>query len=467
MATASADGDGAAATVTARPATADAVVGASPGGVAAGAAARRLLARLRRGTRVRAPVCELAVGALWAVTGRPVGRGSAADGVAAGAARARLAGRRGRAGRRAAPQAAGRPRRPGRLPRAAEPAAAGARCGGPRVARARSPPSSATASCTCCGPPRSAWATSSSPPHSARCSAPRRGRRSRSPPCSRRCSPAVAWPAPGAAPGPWRRRAAVVPHGPSMLRGGLARHRWPRPAEWRLRAACENPAVLRWITAGESHGPALVAVLEGMVAGVEITTKELAAELARRRLGYGRGARMKFEADELEVIGGVRHGLTQGGPVAIRIGNSRVAEVGDGDGGRPGRPRADRGPRPQRAAHPPAAGPRRPRRHDEVRLRRRPTRAGARQRPRDGGAGGAGHGGPGVPQAGARRRRRVARRRAGRGRGARRRRCPARRPATASTRARCGPTATRSPRRWSRRSTRPRPTATPSAASSR
>jgi chorismate synthase len=80
--------------------------------------------------------------------------------------------------------------------------------------------------------------------------------------------------------------------------------------------------VLRWITAGESHGPALVAVLEGMVAGVEVTTKELAAELARRRLGYGRGARMKFEADELEVIGGVRHGVTQGGPVAVRIGNS-------------------------------------------------------------------------------------------------------------------------------------------------
>ncbi|HTF52515.1 MAG TPA: chorismate synthase, partial [Pseudonocardia sp.] len=80
--------------------------------------------------------------------------------------------------------------------------------------------------------------------------------------------------------------------------------------------------MLRWITAGESHGPALVAVLEGMVAGVEITTKELAAELARRRLGYGRGARMKFEADELEVIGGLRHGVTQGGPVAIRIGNS-------------------------------------------------------------------------------------------------------------------------------------------------
>ena len=80
--------------------------------------------------------------------------------------------------------------------------------------------------------------------------------------------------------------------------------------------------MLRWITAGESHGPALVAVLEGMVAGVGVTTKELAAELARRRLGYGRGARMKFEADELEVIGGVRHGITQGGPIAVRIGNT-------------------------------------------------------------------------------------------------------------------------------------------------
>lgn len=80
--------------------------------------------------------------------------------------------------------------------------------------------------------------------------------------------------------------------------------------------------MLRWITAGESHGPALVAVLEGMVAGVEITTKELAAELSRRKLGYGRSPRMAFEADELEVIGGIRHGRTQGGPVAVRIGNT-------------------------------------------------------------------------------------------------------------------------------------------------
>jgi chorismate synthase len=80
--------------------------------------------------------------------------------------------------------------------------------------------------------------------------------------------------------------------------------------------------VLRWITAGESHGPALVAVLEGMVAGVEVTTKDLTAELARRKLGHGRSPRMAFEADELEVIGGIRHGRTQGGPVAVRIGNT-------------------------------------------------------------------------------------------------------------------------------------------------
>ena len=80
--------------------------------------------------------------------------------------------------------------------------------------------------------------------------------------------------------------------------------------------------MLRWITAGESHGPALVAVLEGMVAGVEITTKELTAELGRRKLGHGRSPRMAFEADELEVIGGIRHGRTQGGPVAVRIANT-------------------------------------------------------------------------------------------------------------------------------------------------
>lgn len=80
--------------------------------------------------------------------------------------------------------------------------------------------------------------------------------------------------------------------------------------------------VLRWITAGESHGRALVAVLEGMVAGVELTSEDIGRQLARRRLGYGRGARMAFEADQVTMIGGVRHGLTLGGPVAIEVGNT-------------------------------------------------------------------------------------------------------------------------------------------------
>ena len=80
--------------------------------------------------------------------------------------------------------------------------------------------------------------------------------------------------------------------------------------------------VLRWLTAGESHGPALVAVLEGMPAGVPVTTDEIAEALARRRAGYGRGARMSFERDEVELLGGVRHGRTLGGPVAVRIGNT-------------------------------------------------------------------------------------------------------------------------------------------------
>ena len=80
--------------------------------------------------------------------------------------------------------------------------------------------------------------------------------------------------------------------------------------------------MLRWLTAGESHGQALVAICDGVPAGVDITTADVAAALARRRAGYGRGARMKFEQDEAELTGGVRHGRTLGGPVAIRIGNT-------------------------------------------------------------------------------------------------------------------------------------------------
>jgi chorismate synthase len=80
--------------------------------------------------------------------------------------------------------------------------------------------------------------------------------------------------------------------------------------------------MLRWLTAGESHGPSLVAILEGLPAHVRVTTDDLSDSLARRRLGYGRGARMKFEQDAIRVLGGVRHGETQGGPVAIEVGNT-------------------------------------------------------------------------------------------------------------------------------------------------
>jgi chorismate synthase len=80
--------------------------------------------------------------------------------------------------------------------------------------------------------------------------------------------------------------------------------------------------MLRWLTAGESHGPALVAILEGLPAHVAITTDDVAEALARRRLGKGRGARMRFEQDEVSLLGGVRHGRTIGGPVAIQIANT-------------------------------------------------------------------------------------------------------------------------------------------------
>lgn len=80
--------------------------------------------------------------------------------------------------------------------------------------------------------------------------------------------------------------------------------------------------MLRWLTAGESHGPELVAIIEGLPAGVPVISDHIRADLARRRLGFGRGARMKFEQDELSISGGVRHGFTLGGPVALRIGNS-------------------------------------------------------------------------------------------------------------------------------------------------
>ena len=80
--------------------------------------------------------------------------------------------------------------------------------------------------------------------------------------------------------------------------------------------------MLRWLTAGESHGPELIAILEGLPAGTPIILDDIRADLARRKLGYGRGARMKFEQDELAISGGVRHGKSLGSPVALRIGNT-------------------------------------------------------------------------------------------------------------------------------------------------
>ncbi|MDN5557890.1 MAG: chorismate synthase [Ruaniaceae bacterium] len=77
-----------------------------------------------------------------------------------------------------------------------------------------------------------------------------------------------------------------------------------------------------WSTAGESHGPALVALAEGVPAGVDINSQDFAEALARRRLGYGRGARMAFEQDEVTILGGIRHGVTMGSPVAVTIGNT-------------------------------------------------------------------------------------------------------------------------------------------------
>lgn len=111
--------------------------------------------------------------------------------------------------------------------------------------------------------------------------------------------------------------------------------------------------MLRWITAGESHGPELIAVLEGLPAGVPVLVEQLQADLARRRLGYGRGARMTFEQDEVSFSSGVRHGLSLGSPIAIRIANTEwpkwqevmsaapvdVAQLGKGRGAALTRPR--------------------------------------------------------------------------------------------------------------------------------
>ena len=133
--------------------------------------------------------------------------------------------------------------------------------------------------------------------------------------------------------------------------------------------------MLRFLTAGESHGPALVVIVEGLPAGLPVPIEDIAAELARRRLGFGRGPRMRFEHDEVEFLGGVRHGRTLGSPVAIVIRNTEWPKWQDEMSPAPGRT--------ERPLHQPRPGPRRPRRHAEVRVRRRPRRPRTGQRPRD------------------------------------------------------------------------------------
>ena len=141
--------------------------------------------------------------------------------------------------------------------------------------------------------------------------------------------------------------------------------------------------MLRWLTAGESHGPALVAILEGLPAHVPVTTADLAEALARRRLGVGRGARMKFEADEVTILGGVRHGKTQGGPVAIQIGNTEWPKWQSVMSADPVAEEVLAGQARNAPLTRPRPGPRRPGRHAEVRLRRSPAHSGAGQRPGD------------------------------------------------------------------------------------
>ena len=159
---------------------------------------------------------------------------------------------------------------------------------------------------------------------------------------------------------------------------------------------------MRWLTAGESHGPSLVAILEGLPAHVRVTSDDIREALARRRLGYGRGARMKFEQDEVTLVGGIRHGETQGGPVAIQIGNTEWPKWDKVMSADPVDPVRAGGLGAQRAADQAAPGPRGPGRHAEVRLRRGPADPGARLGPRDRGAGGAGPGGLQLPRAGGR-----------------------------------------------------------------
>ncbi len=108
--------------------------------------------------------------------------------------------------------------------------------------------------------------------------------------------------------------------------------------------------MLRFLTAGESHGPALSVIVEGLPAGLAVSAEEIVDELARRRLGYGRGPRMRFERDELRIVGGVRHGRTLGSPVALEIANTEWPKWEQEMSAAPGQPtRRLTAPRPGHA----------------------------------------------------------------------------------------------------------------------
>ena len=145
--------------------------------------------------------------------------------------------------------------------------------------------------------------------------------------------------------------------------------------------------MLRFLTAGESHGKALVTILEGMPAGLAIDFDAITSELRRRQGGYGRGRRMAIESDRADVLSGVRHGMTTGAPIALHDPEQGLGKLA-ADHARGARAAGGRVRRrsPRRHAAPP--GPRRPGRRREVRPRRHPQRPRARQRPRDGGASG-------------------------------------------------------------------------------
>ncbi len=133
----------------------------------------------------------------------------------------------------------------------------------------------------------------------------------------------------------------------------------------------------RFTTAGESHGPGLVAIVEGMPAGLELDREALDRDMARRQLGHGRGGRMRIETDTADVRSGVRHGRTLGGPIAVLVANRDYKNWEDRMN-----PWPVEGFEPDEV-HLPRPGPRRPRRRLEIRPRRHPQRARAGQRPRD------------------------------------------------------------------------------------